>query len=159
MKIIALLALVVFFVVCASVTSNESVTERLSIHDIVFSDRPPLTYDGVKELEGNSFYYGEEPWLVIKFGGLEKDDENNIYWTVVIEVYFNDEFMRVLGPEYFQRDLDEGEFEEDKYVIIMPLPMYDSLPHGLYRLDVTISDAMSYGHVRDSIEFSLLPVI
>lgn len=151
-----LVFILVLFTGCATLPHGRYEAE-LNIHDIFFAEYEPQGYDDCVKLDTASFRYLETPCLVIRFGGLEPDDNNIVYWAVAIRIYYNDTPMGNLGPASFQGDLDDEGAERDKYLVRVPLFMSPKLQPGLYRFEIMIMDISTQQTVETSIEFSLLP--
>ena len=155
-KSIVILLTALLIAGCASTQIvEEYVPQELAIHDVVFCDYQPESYDDVKPVSNTNFIIGDSKFLVIRFGGLDIDEENNIVWAVAIEVYLEGSFITALGPEYFTRDLDIYEAERDKYLVILSFEMYPELRTGNYEFNVMIMDASNYESVMKSIMFTV----
>ena len=133
--------------------------EALNIHDVFYAEEEPESYFDCKKIDGNSFNYGDEPFLVVRFGGLMPDEENKVYWAVAVDVYYNGVAVGRMGPKFFHGDLDDEGADRDRYVVKVPLVMAESLEPGLFRFDISILDGITYQTVYTSIELSLLPKV
>ena len=134
---------------------------ELNIHDIMFTAEEPGSYDACVPLGTNSFVYGDTFWIVVRFGGLQPDDNGMLFWYVGGDVFFNDEFFSTTGPYSYMFDLNDPAVERDKYLYYERFTYDSTIPPGLYGYQLFFLD----GNVPDTevveapyIEFSLLPI-
>jgi hypothetical protein len=143
---------------CASLPRTEKEFEtELNVHDVGFTASEPETYDEVKYLRDTSFDYGDTACLVLRFGGLQPDENSRVAWGVAVEIYRDGMTIGTLGPRYFEADLNEE--ERDKYMVRIPLEMELAVAPGTYRFDLYVLDRMTYAMVMDSVEFVLARTI
>jgi len=129
----------------------------LNIHDLFYSRIEPTSYDGPVEIIVNPvFNHGDDPYLVIRFGGLQPDEYNVVHWTVTLEITCN---MSSYGSvsNSFELDLNDPDVTRDKYKNTVPLTVAPSLLPGVYSITVIIKDEESTAVAVKSIEFTLRP--
>jgi len=139
---------------CATLPHGRYETE-LNIHDVFFAVEEPTDYDECEKWDTTSFKYGDEPCIVVRFGGLQPDEYNDVQYAAAVVISYNGTPTWNMGPAYFRENLDK--IERDKYMIKIPLEMVDTIQPGLYGFKILIADGVVHAVVETHIEFSLLP--
>ena len=157
-KLLVILIGVFFLIGCATLHSQSIEHEAwLNIHDVFYSQVEPTSYYGPMDIIVNPvFNYGDEPYLVIRFGGLQPDEHNVVHWTVTLDIMCN---MSSYGnlSDSFTLDLNDPDVTRDRYKNTVPLTMDPDLRAGLYTIAIIIKDDTSTAIDVESVEFTLLP--
>lgn len=154
-KLLVILFILLFSAGCATLPNAQRYEAELNIHDVFFAVEEPATYDSCIRWDATSFNYGDEPCLVVRFGGLQPDEYNDVQYAAAVIISYNGTPTWNLGPQYFRENLDK--VERDKYMVKVPLVMVNELEPGLYSFKILIADGVAHTVVETFIEFSLLP--
>ena len=157
-KLLIILIGILFLTGCVTLPSAAIEHEAwLNIHDDFYSKVEPTGYYGpIEIIIDPAFNYGDEVYLVIRFGGLKPDEHNVVRWTVTLEIMCNMSFYGCLSDS-FALDLNDPDVTRDEYKNTVPLTMDPDLRDGLYTIAIIIKDDASTAVDVESVEFTLLP--
>jgi len=155
-KILFLVLTLALLAGCATLPRGRYET-GLNIHDAFLAAEEPNSYEECVKLDIDSFNPGESFWFVVRFGGLQPDDNGMLFWYRAGELYWNTEFIGMLGPFTHMLDLNDPTIERDKYLYYETFTYLECMHPGHYEYKFFFLDGVppDVEAVETSIEFTL----